>query len=214
MEQKYSWRGKLGTKQAARLLSRRMNAEIIRGTQWIRISVTSENPDEAARLANAIANSYQDYRANIYGRYMAEVIETMQKRYHAEEERIRVLQAKVDSLRHTYRITNDVPPPQVQQVWTNSSEIHEMPLGLPYWEEKRSLDREIESHKLLADKIASEKSLLPISPYSMVIITDAAMPRALPVARDYSLGISLFVIGLFPTVGGFLLLKSSRRQAA
>ena len=143
---------------------------------------------------------------------MAEVIETMQKRYHAEEERIRVLQAKVDSLRHTYRITNDVPPPQVRQVWTNSSEIREIPLGLPYWEEKRSLDQEIESHKLLADKIAAEKSLLPISPYSMVVITDAAMPPALPVARDYPLGISLFVVGLFPTVGGFLLLKSSRRQ--
>jgi hypothetical protein len=83
----------------------------------------------------------------------------------------------------------------------------------PYWDEQRELARRVDFHKLLAAKIESEKSLLSsTSPYSMVVITDAALPPALPVARDYSLGVSLFVIGLFPAVGGFLLLKPSRRQ--
>jgi len=64
---------------------------------------------------------------------------------------------------------------------------------------------------MVAAKIEDDKSTLQIPRTLMVEIVDTAKPPKLPVSPNRWLGMALMVIGLFSIVGGFLLLKSSRR---
>ena len=122
----------------------------------------------------------------------------MQAKYKTDEETIRVLQTKVNLLSNElFSVTEE-------------AEAEKSKL---YIAENHELEERLEFHKLFADKIEAEKSLLSAIPKTaMVDIVDFARTPASPVGRDYSLAIALFIIGLFPTAGGFLLLKSSRRQ--
>jgi hypothetical protein len=64
-----AWAGKHGngtklkTPETIQLLERMLRVRRIRNSSGIQICITSEDPVEAARLANAIADSYHDYRA-------------------------------------------------------------------------------------------------------------------------------------------------------
>ena len=54
--------GKLTTKETLQLLKKSLNLRPVRSTSLVDIGVKSDNPDEAARIANAIAETYRDYR--------------------------------------------------------------------------------------------------------------------------------------------------------
>jgi len=223
---KHLWGNRLGTKQSIELLRKRIDVQNIRGTRYIKISVTSDDPVEAARLANAIAQSYEDYRLSVRRQMTAKGIEALEEQYREDEEKIRVLQTNVDLLRDKYHINKEeeahfdnpttlslIPKPMTPAEQEELKKEYEQ--TRPFWEKKRELSNMLQFHKLTAVKIEAEKSQLSsISPYSMVFIAHFAQPPTSPVGRDYALGVPLFAIGLFPTVGGFLLLKSSRRQAA
>jgi hypothetical protein len=83
----------------------------------------------------------------------------------------------------------------------------------PYWEAKRVLENNIEFRKVFAAKIASEKLDFQVPKTSPVQIVDAAQPPELPASPNRFLGAVLLAIGLFPTVGGFLIIKSARRPS-
>ena len=68
-------------------------------------------------------------------------------------------------------------------------------------------------HKLLAARIEMEKLNLEIPKTSLVEIVEAAKAPKYPANPNRWLGATLLAIGLFPTVGEFLLLKSSLRSA-
>jgi len=213
---KYSRRGKLETEQTVKLLRKRENVQLVRNTAYIKISVTSEDPDEAAQLANAIAQSYQNYRSSARKQLIAKGIEVLEEKFKQGEQEIKAQREKVAQLKR--KIPEPVPELPSPTATHNPlpDTINRKPLDtnvVAYFDAARKLETMEEFHKLLAAKIEAEKLDLSLVPKtSMVHIVDFAQPPATPVARDYPLGISLFVIGLFPTVGGFLLLKSSRRQ--
>ena len=58
---KYSSGEALKTSEALKLLKSRLSLEDRRGTLQIAITVYSDNPQEAAQIANAIAEAYQQY---------------------------------------------------------------------------------------------------------------------------------------------------------
>ncbi len=91
---------KLDDSQAARMLSSRVKITPERkiGTTWI-IQVTDENPDEAVRLANAIANSYADYGVFLAKSKAAAELQVLQKEYANEEKQILTLQTNVGEMR-------------------------------------------------------------------------------------------------------------------
>jgi len=62
---KFTGRSPLKTPEALALLQARMDFRPVRGTSLIEIRVFSDQPAEAAQLANAIARSYQEYRSHI-----------------------------------------------------------------------------------------------------------------------------------------------------
>jgi uncharacterized protein involved in exopolysaccharide biosynthesis len=62
-------------------------------------------------------------------------------------------------------------------------------------------------HKLLAEKIESLK--MEPSPKTVIVqFVDQAEPPQFPVRTNRPLGAALFAVGLFPLLGGMLLLKS------
>jgi uncharacterized protein involved in exopolysaccharide biosynthesis len=192
--------------ETIRFLKQRMGINLVRNTKLIEISFRSEDPNEAARIANAIAKAYRDYRLKLRQQLITNGIKVLEKKYLEDEEQIRVLQTNVDLL------GKELAPQilQVQQERTNRIEIHEVIPDQPYWEAKWKLNQMIEFHKLLKAKIVSEKLDLEIPITSMVeIIDDAAQPPKSPVGPNRWLGAALLAIGLFPTFGGLFFLKSA-----
>jgi hypothetical protein len=82
----------------------------------------------------------------------------------------------------------------------------------PFWEEKHKLAQMIESHKVLAAKIEAGKSDTAILKQTRVYIVDFAEQPKSPSGPNRFLGAVLLIIGLFPTVVGRLLIKSSDRS--
>jgi capsular polysaccharide biosynthesis protein len=62
---KYTGGSPLKTPETLALLQARMDLRPVRGTSLIEIRVFSDQPAEAAQLANTIADSYRDYRSHI-----------------------------------------------------------------------------------------------------------------------------------------------------
>jgi polysaccharide biosynthesis transport protein len=89
----------------------------------------------------------------------------------------------------------------------------DMEAGKNYLDLNHKLEQVIKLHKLLATKIEALKLNVQIPKISLVEIVDAAKPPKLPVSPNRWLGATLMAIGGFQTVGGFLLLKSSRRYS-
>jgi uncharacterized protein involved in exopolysaccharide biosynthesis len=79
-----------------------------------------------------------------------------------------------------------------------------------YWEAKGDLNRMRERHKLFYEKIKAME-MEPIMLIRSVRIVDIAEPPPSPVGPNRVLGAVLLGLGLFPLVGGILLLKPTRR---
>jgi hypothetical protein len=122
--------------------------------------------------------------------------------YRAEEQLIKTKQEKLDQLRKELNVPD--PEPIDELLKTNFPS---------YFEAKRVLQNNIEFHKLLQAKITAEKIDLDIPRTATVQIIDAAQPPKSPASPNRFLGAALLAIGLFPTVGGVLMLKSSRRPS-
>ena len=202
-------------------LKRRMSLSPVRNTRLIEISFQSEDPNEAAKIANAIPKAYHDYRVNLLKQNTEQGIKALQQQYQKDEEQIQVLQTNVDLLREKFKIQNDTSPSTNQSEIFTSTALSSYGSGntnalaeQPYWEKKRNLEDMMEFHKLLAAKIAAEESDIATSKFSPVQIVDVAEPPKFPASPNRWLGAALLAIGLFPTLGGFLFLKSSRRSPA
>ena len=213
----------LKTVETVNLLRRRMNLSLVRNTGLIEISVTSEGPDEAAKIANGIAEAYNKFRIEHRRQLAIQEIRALTEEYQNEEEKIRVLQTNVDLLRTKYQINNqdetDFDHPEItlsRSITPAEREERqkEYERTKPFWDEKRKLNPLLEFHKLLKMKIEFEKANIDRPNSTMIEIIKAAVPSQTPVGPDRVLGTLLCVIGLFSSVGGFLLLKPSRRPSA
>ena len=336
---KYGFGTPLETAKTIKRLQWRMKLKPVRNTYLLDISFSSEDPNEAARIANAIAKSYSDYRMEKWKQLTRAGIQVLEEDYQKEEEQIRVLQTNVDLLRTNISISdiNSPIPDELSQKQLDQinelliekeseykfkqkqltelramskdkllealptvaadarldgllSKLHEakqqfasltnhysltdtnvirsqtqiddlekqidervdgimsllgddvasMKAALDaltdeladaqadaiqkvpkndtpietYFNEKHKLEQMIEFHKLLAAKIEAAKMAVQNPKTLMVEIINAAQPPKSPVSQNRALGAVLLAIALFPTVGGFLLLKSSGRSSA
>ncbi|MFZ1072023.1 MAG: polysaccharide biosynthesis tyrosine autokinase [Verrucomicrobiia bacterium] len=99
----------LKTTEAIEFLKRRMHLDTIRNTKYITITVYNENKDDAAKLANAVADAYQNYRLQQRQELTSRGIDVLEAQFQDEEEQIRNLQTNVDDLRRTLNITDSDP---------------------------------------------------------------------------------------------------------
>ena len=134
----------LKTSETMLILKNSMLLTPVRNTKLIAITIYSDDPKEAAQIANAEAESYRDYRERTRtGRLLQDII-ALQQRYQQGETEIEKTQNKLNSLRGQLKIGSLIsanPTPQEQA----------------YWDEQRELDQMLQMQKLRSLKIDTEK---------------------------------------------------------
>lgn len=193
---KYFHGATLKTSETMAIIKRRLNLAPVRNTRLIAITFYSEDPKEAAQVANAVAEAYRDYRVASRIKLASNGLEILQQEFQAQAQPISVLQTKVEQLRRKFGIQDLAS--------TNQS-----PEQQPYWDEKRKLDQMIKLHQLLYLKLEAEK----IPETLLVEITEAEPPKS-PVGPNRFVGAALLALGLVSTAAGLFRLKSSRQQNA
>jgi len=92
--------------EAMRELKGRIDLRPERGTSLIEIRVFSENAKEAADLANAIAETYQEYRRDQRRQLTLGAIKILEDRFKEQEEAVRKQQEEVNRLRTELKISD------------------------------------------------------------------------------------------------------------
>lgn len=112
---KHAWAEKYGggkdltTSDTVKLLRDRMRLSAVPNSSLVDIGATSDNPDEAARIANAVAEAYRDYRLDERAKLTAGGIETLSKQRKNVEEQIAAAQAEVDRLSQPQAVAAATP---------------------------------------------------------------------------------------------------------
>jgi len=99
----------LKTSEAIEFLKRRMHLDTIRNTKYITITVYNENKDDAAKLANAVADAYQNYRLQQRQDLTSKGISKLEEGFQKDQERIQALSTNVEHLREVYGV-HDLDP--------------------------------------------------------------------------------------------------------
>ena len=103
---KYAGGERLKTQETIALLKQRMDLRPVRNTTLIEIRVFSEKPDEAAKLANAIAEAYRDHRHAQRQQLSSGGIKAIEDRLADQETKVREAQTNVDRLREALNISD------------------------------------------------------------------------------------------------------------
>src|ERR1035437_4803754 len=171
----------LKTTKTMEILKQRMGLTPIRNTKLVSITVYSDDKKEAAQIANAIAESYRDYRIKFRAEAEAKAGEPVQKQYQQEGERIQQVQVDMVSLRQQFKIGSDVS--------ANPSPEEKL-----YWEKKRNLEQLLASYRLLNAKIVIDKIVAQIPKTSMVQVIDRAEPGKAPVKPNKTVNITFGIV--------------------
>jgi capsular exopolysaccharide synthesis family protein len=97
----------LKTTETMEILKARMNLTPVRNTKLISITVYSDDANEAAQLANTIAESYKEYRFNTRRENAETGIKVLETQYLQESNQIQTTQQKIEDLRKSLGITVD-----------------------------------------------------------------------------------------------------------
>ena len=103
----------LKTTETMEILKPRMQLAPIKNTKLIAITVYSDDKHEAAQIANAIAESYRDYRQATRAALAAKGLQVLEDNCFAQERLIEKSQAEVEALQKKFGILDDV---QVQVI--------------------------------------------------------------------------------------------------
>ncbi|MGO8765479.1 MAG: polysaccharide biosynthesis tyrosine autokinase [Limisphaerales bacterium] len=95
--------------EAMDIFKGRLSLVAERNTKLIDITVYDEKADEAAKLANAVAGAYYDYRLAEYNTNAMQQVQAMEGSFQQEETNIEALQSNVDQLRKDLGIIDTDP---------------------------------------------------------------------------------------------------------
>src|SRR5882724_5465016 len=104
--EKFNNNSPLKTDDTMQFLKQRMSLSPERNTKLIDIRVSSDNPAEAAQLANAIAQAYQDYRLERWKTNTMVGIRALETEFAEDQARIQAVQTNVDELRRDLHIVD------------------------------------------------------------------------------------------------------------
>lgn len=109
----------LKTEEARRFLKSKIDLATVRGTSLIAITVYSEKPQEAAEIANMIADVYSEYRREERVDMSKRGIKSLLERVDVQQKKIEDLQKRVEDLRQEHNISDlmasaDAPAPLIE----------------------------------------------------------------------------------------------------
>ena len=90
------------------LLKGRLDLRPVRNTSLIEIRVFDDRPDEAARIANAVAEAYRAHRRDQRIRMSKDGIKALEDRFQEQQDKVKRAQQIVDKLREDLNINNVV----------------------------------------------------------------------------------------------------------
>jgi capsular exopolysaccharide synthesis family protein len=99
----------LKTPETMEFLKKRMSLMPVRNTKLIGITVYSEDKNDAAHLANAIAETYRDYRLHLRRQLSQNGIKVLEDRFRSDREQIQTMQTNVDTLRKELGVNDSDP---------------------------------------------------------------------------------------------------------
>ena len=94
------------TSETKRILKNRIGLHLVRNTGLIEISYSSEKAEEAARIANAVAEAYKAHRLEQRTQLSKGGIIALQERFDEQEAKIKKAQTNVDELRIKLNISD------------------------------------------------------------------------------------------------------------
>ncbi|HTY88036.1 MAG TPA: von Willebrand factor type A domain-containing protein [Candidatus Acidoferrum sp.] len=104
---------KLNKEDAIRQLKRRLDLKPVPYSKLVEIGARSDKPEEAAKLANAVAEAYKDYRVETRRQLALTGISTLEAQLNQQQEEVRVAQAEVDRLAKESKVEQaDQPLPK------------------------------------------------------------------------------------------------------
>lgn len=101
---KYAHGQTLTTAETRSVFEKLLDLRPVRNTSLIEIRFYSEDPNEAARVANEVAAVYREYRLTQQNEQTLSGIKALEKKYEDQSAKVREAQAKVDQLRVELKI--------------------------------------------------------------------------------------------------------------
>ena len=108
-EAKYNGGDRLSNIQAIEILQSHIDLAPVRNTSLIEIRYKSDTPDEAAEIAEAIAQAYSDHRQEAIRDKMEQGIKVLKEDLNKQEQELTNAQAKVDQLRKDLNVRDTDP---------------------------------------------------------------------------------------------------------
>lgn len=144
--QKYAGGDTLKTQETMTMLKGRMDLRPVRNTTLIEIRIFSESPDEAARIANTIAVTYQQHRRDQRRQLTLGGIDALEKRVEVQEKKVRTAQDQVEKLRRDLGISDtmasaDMPTMLISAETLRKLETLRIESQAEYVRQKTLLDR-------------------------------------------------------------------------
>ncbi|HMP81301.1 MAG TPA: polysaccharide biosynthesis tyrosine autokinase [Verrucomicrobiota bacterium] len=103
---KYAGGVPLKTTETIEIMKKRMDLKPVRNTKFIEIKVYSEDPKEAASIANQIATAYKDYRSEELRQRTEAGIKVLEERFEEQESKVRKVHAELNELRKNLKISD------------------------------------------------------------------------------------------------------------
>jgi uncharacterized protein involved in exopolysaccharide biosynthesis len=195
------WDGqKIGVTKAIRQLKGRTTVQPARKVAYVfEICVIDKKPETAARIANAIAGVYCDYRIENIRRERARGLEILEDEYQKETTDIKVQKENFGRLKGQLGLANQGP-----------AEAMAEPSHFAYTQAEHSLTNEEAIHHRREAIIASLKShdnsrAALVSEFGIRIVDPAVLP-SVPIGPNRWLGAALLICGLSVSIsGGYLM---------
>lgn len=96
------------TQAAVEQLRKNIDVSPVKNTKLIEITAENAKPEEAARIANAVAQAYKDYRADEYEALKNHGILSLKQQLDEQDKKVQVAQAKVDELRKSLGVNDSL----------------------------------------------------------------------------------------------------------
>jgi uncharacterized protein involved in exopolysaccharide biosynthesis len=170
-----------------RIIKHSLEMHPVRNTKLIEIHVFRDNPSEVALLANAIAETYRDYRSETSLLLLQRGEESLKEQLRDTEAKVAAAQEQVDKLRADLKISDGT-------VSSND------PIVAPYFKARQQLDESRKFRDVIKAKLAEAAEPLP-KPVPVSIINPASPPLH-PVRPNRFLAAVLLGAGLLLIAGG------------
>ncbi|MSU57827.1 MAG: hypothetical protein EXS35_06535 [Pedosphaera sp.] len=107
---------KLKTSETLGLLKSRMDLRPVRSSSLIEIRAYSEDKDEAARIANAVAEAYREHRRQERLQLAQGAVKALEQRFQEQQDRILKTQTELEKLRSVLEISDNEAVGSIQNL--------------------------------------------------------------------------------------------------